>query len=89
MDDLIIKQLADMTMSKYVSVRKAAQRALDSLAHLYDGTRSMLLSTFFEALKREFKTVISFGPKLTHDATAGNDPDRMKGALYVLGSKTL
>lgn len=21
--------------------------------------------------------------------TAGNDPDRMKGALYVLGSKTL
>lgn len=53
MDDAIIKQLAGMTMSKYVSVRKAAQRALDTLTHLYDGTRSMLLSTFFEALKRE------------------------------------
>lgn len=53
MDDAIIKQLAGMTMSKYVSVRKAAQRALDSLTHVYDGTRSMLLSTFFEALRRE------------------------------------
>jgi proteasome activator subunit 4 len=53
MDDAIIKQLADMTMSKYVSVRKIAQRALDSLTHLYDGTRSMLLDKFFDALQRE------------------------------------
>lgn len=53
MDDAIIKQLAEMTMSKYVSVRKAAQRALDSLTHLYDGTRSMLFGTYFDALKRE------------------------------------
>lgn len=52
MDDAIIKQLAEMTMSKYVSVRKAAQRALDSLTHLYDGTRSMLLEIFFNSLKR-------------------------------------
>lgn len=57
MDDAIIKQLATMTMSKYVSVRKAAQRALDSLTHLYDGIRSMLLPTFFDALKRRCSLV--------------------------------
>lgn len=40
-------------MSKYVSVRKAAQRALDPITQVYDGSRSMLYDTYLAALQRE------------------------------------
>lgn len=56
LDDQLIKDIAELTMSQYVSVRKSAQRALDSITSIYDGTRKMTMDSFFEALKREFQT---------------------------------
>jgi proteasome activator subunit 4 len=53
LDDQAIMDIAELCMSQYVSVRRSAQRSLDSITHLYDGTRSMLLDTFFSALKRK------------------------------------
>lgn len=57
-DDLLIKDIAELCMSRYVSVRKAAQRALDPVSNLYDGTKSMLLQTFFAALQRRSSSPI-------------------------------
>lgn len=88
-DDLLIRDIAELCMSKYVSVRRAAQRAIDPITGLYDGTKSMLLETFFAALQRRQTQLLQILLPLTEMHPAGNDPDRMKGALYVLGSKSL
>lgn len=53
LDDQLIRDIAECCMSKYVNIRRAAQKALESITHLYDGARTLLLPTFFEALKRE------------------------------------
>jgi proteasome activator subunit 4 len=52
-DDALIRDIAELCMSKYVSVRKAAQRALAPITNLYDGTRTLLLDTFFDAIRRK------------------------------------
>lgn len=56
---MLIQDIAELCMSRYVSVRKAAQRAIDPISSLYDGTKSMLLETFFAALQRELRCCIS------------------------------
>lgn len=62
-------------MSKYVSVRKSAQRALDSITHLYDGTRSILMPMFFEALKRKLCSSFAFKSSLR---SLGAKVDRLR-----------
>lgn len=68
-DDVLIADMRDLSLSAYVAVRKSAQRALDMITHYFDGTRTMIFDRMFEALQ------------------PGNEPDVMKGALYVLGTK--
>ena len=52
LDDLLIRDLGALSLSLYVSIRKSGQRALDSLTQYYDGTRTILLESLFEALQR-------------------------------------
>ncbi|KAH9822994.1 hypothetical protein DFH28DRAFT_1216660 [Melampsora americana] len=69
-DDQIIRDLCQFCVSSWLSIRKSAQRSLEAICQLYDGTRAIILPTLFECMD------------------PGTDPDRMKGALYVLGGKT-
>ncbi|KAH8929547.1 hypothetical protein BT69DRAFT_1292546 [Atractiella rhizophila] len=69
LEDQLILDLGELSLSPYLKVRLSSQRALDSVTIYYDGSRALLYDTLFDALK------------------PGNDHDRMKGALYVLGSK--
>jgi len=53
LDDKLIVDLADLSLSLYVAVRKFAQKAIETVVQYYDGTKTILMSKFFDALKRE------------------------------------
>lgn len=69
LDDKLIAQVLEFTMSNYVAIRRVAQNALESISQHYDGTRLLCLNTLLQTVQMS-----------TSD-------DRIKGALYVLGSK--
>ncbi|PLW40659.1 hypothetical protein PCANC_01611 [Puccinia coronata f. sp. avenae] len=69
-DDKLIKDLTEFSVSSWLSIRRSAQKVLDSVCHIYDGSRNLVTPTLFESLK------------------PGSDSDQMKGAMYVLASKT-
>ncbi|CAH7687375.1 hypothetical protein PPACK8108_LOCUS22155 [Phakopsora pachyrhizi] len=70
LDDKIIKDLLEFSLSPWVSIRRLTQKTLCTVAQVYDGGHGLLLPTLLDSLK------------------PGIDPDRMKGAIYVLGSKS-
>ena len=61
LDDLLIADLADLSLSVYVQVRRAAQKGIDSCTHYFDGTRTLMYDRLFEALK----------PGVDHDVMKG------------------
>lgn len=66
LDDKLITNLLDFTLSPFTRIRRASQSNLESLSRIYRGTWILCFPTLFDALQ------------------PGSDPDRMKGALYVL-----
>jgi len=69
-DDKLIIDLTEFSVSSWLSIRRSAQKVLDAVCNLYDGSRNLVSPILFESLK------------------PGSDPGRMKGAMYVLASKT-
>ncbi|GAA6033408.1 hypothetical protein JCM8097_006736 [Rhodosporidiobolus ruineniae] len=61
LDDLLISDLCELSMSVYLGVRRAAQRGLDSMIHYFDGTRTLIYPRLFDALK----------PGVDHDRMKG------------------
>ncbi|GAA6008845.1 hypothetical protein JCM10207_001745 [Rhodosporidiobolus poonsookiae] len=51
LDDLLIADLCELSLSVYLAVRKTAQRGLDSIIHYFDGTRTLIYPRLFDALK--------------------------------------
>ncbi|KAE9410730.1 ARM repeat-containing protein [Gymnopus androsaceus JB14] len=69
LDDALIGELVEGSLSPYTRVRRHAQGILLNVYGIYVRSARSTLSVLLGAL------------------TKGNDPDRMKGALYVLGDK--
>ncbi|KAL0578024.1 Proteasome activator BLM10 [Marasmius crinis-equi] len=69
LDDALITQLVELSLSPYTRVRRHAQPVLQIVFGSYVRSTRFALPTLLQALMK------------------GNDPDRMKGALYVLSNK--
>ncbi|KAJ3843176.1 hypothetical protein F5878DRAFT_605646 [Lentinula raphanica] len=69
LDDELIRELVESSLSPYTRVRRHAQGVLMNVYGIYVRSTRSTLDVLLNAL------------------TKGNDPDRMKGALYVLGDK--
>ena len=66
LDDKLIGNMLDFTLSPFTRIRRSSQNTLETIAKVYRGTWILCFPTLFDALQ------------------PGSDPDRMKGALYVL-----
>ncbi|GAA6053733.1 hypothetical protein JCM3770_003189 [Rhodotorula araucariae] len=51
LDDLLIHDLCELSLSVYLQVRRSAQKGLDSIIHYFDGTRTLIYPRLFDALK--------------------------------------
>jgi proteasome activator subunit 4 len=71
LDNHVIKDLVDLSLSPYTRVRRHAQAVLGNVCGYYVRSTKLILPSVFDALAK------------------GSDPDRMKGALYILWSKGL
>ncbi|KAK7058314.1 Proteasome activator BLM10 [Paramarasmius palmivorus] len=69
MDDALIAELVELSLSPYTRVRRHSQSVLQNIFGSYVRSTRYALPMLLQAL------------------TKGNDPDRMKGALYVLSNK--
>ncbi|KAJ6574754.1 hypothetical protein B0H19DRAFT_932973 [Mycena capillaripes] len=69
LDDKLLNELVELSLSPYTRIRKQAQGILHNVSGYYLRSTRYVLPTLLGALSK------------------GNDPDRMKGALYVLGNK--
>ncbi|KAF9270517.1 hypothetical protein L218DRAFT_889040 [Marasmius fiardii PR-910] len=69
LDDSLITQLVELSLSPYTKVRRHAQPVLQSVFACFVRSTRYALPNLLQALSK------------------GNDPDRMKGALYVLSNK--
>lgn len=69
LDDDLIKDLRDLSLSPYTRVRRHAQAVLGHVCGYYIRSTRLILPAIFDALAK------------------GSDPDRMKGALYIMWSK--
>ncbi|KAG7099513.1 hypothetical protein E1B28_001358 [Marasmius oreades] len=69
LDDALITQLVELSLSPYTKVRRHAQPVLQSAFACFVRSTRFALPILLQALSK------------------GNDPDRMKGALYVLSNK--
>ncbi|KAJ3807112.1 hypothetical protein F5876DRAFT_90743 [Lentinula aff. lateritia] len=69
LDDELIGELVESSLSPYTRVRRHAQGVLLNVYGIYVRSTRSTLAVLLKSL------------------TKGNDPDRMKGALYVLGDK--
>ncbi|KAI9462941.1 hypothetical protein F5148DRAFT_1212253 [Russula earlei] len=69
LDNHLIKDLLDLSLSPYTRVRRHAQAVLGNTCGYYVRSTKLILPSVFDALVK------------------GSDPDRMKGALYILWSK--
>ncbi|PCH33382.1 hypothetical protein WOLCODRAFT_21973 [Wolfiporia cocos MD-104 SS10] len=69
LDDELLLDLAEMSLSPYTRLRKHAQAVLYNACGYYVRSTRLILPPLFSALAR------------------GSDPDRMKGALYMLWNK--
>lgn len=71
LDDKLISELVELSLSPYTRVRRQAQSVLHNACGHYVRSTRYALPVLFDALGK------------------GNDPDRMKGALYVLWNKSI
>ncbi|TFK23084.1 ARM repeat-containing protein [Coprinopsis marcescibilis] len=71
LDDQLLLELTELSLSPYTRIRRQAQSTLLSATQRFVRSTRLLLPTVLNAL------------------TKGNDPDRMKGALYILLNKPL
>ncbi|KAI0322307.1 hypothetical protein OF83DRAFT_1161297 [Amylostereum chailletii] len=69
LDDKLIDDLLELSLSPYTRVRRYAQQFIHHVSGSYVRSTKMILPKLFNALSR------------------GVDPDRMKGALYILWNK--
>ncbi|TDL28791.1 hypothetical protein BD410DRAFT_863415 [Rickenella mellea] len=69
LDDLLIDDLVEMSLSPYTRVRLHGQAVLHDLCGYYTRSTRFILPKVLDALAK------------------GSDPDRMKGALYILWNK--
>ncbi|KAJ6501707.1 hypothetical protein C8R47DRAFT_1108448 [Mycena vitilis] len=69
LDDKLIKELVELSLSPYTRIRKQAQGIFHNVTGYYLRSTRYALPTLLGALSK------------------GTDPDRMKGALYVLANK--
>ncbi|KAJ3537454.1 hypothetical protein NMY22_g5581 [Coprinellus aureogranulatus] len=69
MDDKLIVELTELSLSPYTRIRRQAQSSLHTASSHFVRSTKLVLPILFDALKK------------------GNDPDRMKGALYLLWIK--
>lgn len=54
LDDLLIADMCELSLSGYVQIRRSAQKGLDAMTHYFDGTRTILYDRLFEGLKGTF-----------------------------------
>ncbi|KAF7320019.1 hypothetical protein MKEN_00785900 [Mycena kentingensis (nom. inval.)] len=71
LDDKLIDELVELSLSPYTRIRRQAQGMLLNVSGTYLRSTRHALSTLLLALGK------------------GNDPDRMKGALYLLSNKSI
>ncbi|ETW87560.1 hypothetical protein HETIRDRAFT_469691 [Heterobasidion irregulare TC 32-1] len=71
LDDQLLNDLVELSLSSYTRVRKHTQAVLRNVCGYYVRSTSMMLPTLYNSLAR------------------GTDPDRMKGALYILYDKEI
>ncbi|KAJ7596682.1 hypothetical protein C8J56DRAFT_918063 [Mycena floridula] len=69
LDDELIGELVEFSLSSYTRVRRHAQSILRTLCGYYTRSTRSIIPTLLDALAK------------------GSDPDRMKGALYILSDK--
>ncbi|CAA7258771.1 unnamed protein product [Cyclocybe aegerita] len=69
LDDKLLGELVELSLSKYTRIRRQAQAVLHSVTGYYVRSTRLILPSLFKALEK------------------GNDPDRIKGALYILWNK--
>ncbi|KAG6889358.1 hypothetical protein C0995_001423 [Termitomyces sp. Mi166 len=69
LDDRLLGELVELSLSPYTRVRRQAQNVLQNVCGYYVRSTRLILPSVFDALGK------------------GSDPDRMKGALYVLWNK--
>ncbi|QRW00399.1 proteasome activator complex subunit 4 [Ceratobasidium sp. AG-Ba] len=77
LDDQIINDLFDFSVSAYTRIRRQAQVILHTIIGYFVRSTRMVMSRAFEELDRQVK--------LEKDS----DPDRMKGALHVMWNKSV
>ncbi|KAG6897909.1 hypothetical protein C0992_009061 [Termitomyces sp. T32_za158] len=69
LDDRLLEELVELSLSPYTRVRRQAQNVLNNVCGYYVRSTRFILPSIFDALGK------------------GSDPDRIKGALYLLWNK--
>ncbi|KAF8682453.1 hypothetical protein RHS04_02581 [Rhizoctonia solani] len=77
LDDQIINDLFDFSISAYTRIRRQAQAVLHTIVGYYVRSTRMVVTRAFEELNKQVKLEKS------------SDPDRMKGALHVIWNKAI
>ncbi|CEL52206.1 Proteasome activator complex subunit 4 OS=Xenopus laevis GN=psme4 PE=2 SV=1 [Rhizoctonia solani AG-1 IB] len=77
LDDQIINDLFDFSVSAYTRIRRQAQAILHTIVGYYVRSTRMVVTRAFEELNEQVKLEKS------------SDPDRMKGALHVIWNKAI
>ncbi|KAJ1310179.1 hypothetical protein OPQ81_006923 [Rhizoctonia solani] len=77
LDDQIINDLFDFSVSAYTRIRRQAQAVLHTIVGYYVRSTRMVVTRAFEELEKQVKLEKS------------SDPDRMKGALHVIWNKAI
>ncbi|CAE6462385.1 unnamed protein product [Rhizoctonia solani] len=77
LDDQIINDLFDFSISAYTRIRRQAQAVLHTIVGYYVRSTRMVVTRAFEELEKQVKLEKS------------SDPDRMKGALHVIWNKAI
>ncbi|KAF8328806.1 uncharacterized protein EI90DRAFT_3063646 [Cantharellus anzutake] len=77
LDDLLIKDLVEFSLSPYTRVRKSSQAIVANIISYFIRSSRIVLAQVFEALQKQ------------SDLGKAGDPDRQKGALYLLWNRSL
>ncbi|KAG8737973.1 hypothetical protein FRC10_007440 [Ceratobasidium sp. 414] len=77
LDDNIINDLFDFSVSAYTRIRRQAQAVLHTIIGYFVRSTRMVMARAFEELNNQVKLEKS------------SDPDRMKGALHVMWNKSV
>lgn len=83
LDDELIHDLVELSLSQYTRLRRYCQSVVRSVSEVCLPLFSIRNGLTY-ASQRYIRSTRSFLPALCDSLTAGTDPDRMKGALYML-----